>query len=107
MPYFTFFVMFSRSVLPNCYPALFEEGFSWPPPPLRLNPCDYFLWGCLEDKAFRKNPYTIPETKTAIQSETETISSETLTNKVLHNFVLRLHKVRDPRGHQMEDVLVY
>jgi hypothetical protein len=42
--------------------------------------------------------------KTAIQSEIENISTETLT-KVLKSFVLRSHKVHDLRGHHMEHIL--
>jgi hypothetical protein len=49
---------------------------------------------------FQKNPYTILEMKNAIQSETEAISTETLT-KVLKNFVLCLYKDYDIRGHHM------
>jgi hypothetical protein len=52
------------------YSALFEEGFSWPLNSLDLNPCNYFLWGYLNDKVFQKDPQTIPELETAIQSET-------------------------------------
>jgi hypothetical protein len=53
----------------------------------------------------RQNVNTIPELKTAIQSETEVISTETL-SKVLNSFVLRLHEVRDLRGHHVINILV-
>jgi hypothetical protein len=52
-----------------------------------LNPSDYFLWRYLKDRVFHKNPHTIPELKTAIQSETEAISAETLA-KILKSFAL-------------------
>lgn len=44
-----------------------------------------------------KNPPAIPEIKTAIQSEIDAISEDTLT-KVLNNFVLRLCKFLNLRG---------
>jgi hypothetical protein len=30
---------------------------------LELNPCDYFLWGSLEDKSYNNNPHTIEKQK--------------------------------------------
>jgi hypothetical protein len=48
----------------------------------------------------RKNKYTIPGLKTAIQSKIEDISTETLI-KVLNNFLLRLHRGHDLRGQHM------
>jgi hypothetical protein len=82
--------------LSNQYPALFEEGFSWLSTSLDLKPWDHFLWGYFKDRLLQKNLSTSLELKTATQSETEAISTETLT-KVLSNFVLRLHKVCEPR----------
>jgi hypothetical protein len=96
---------FEERVLSSRYPALFEEGFSWPPTSPDFYPCDYFLWGYLKDRVLQKNAHTIPELKTAIQSKIEAISTETPTT-VVNNFVLRLHKVRDLRGHNMENVRV-
>jgi hypothetical protein len=54
---------------------------------------------------FQKNPYKILELKTAMQSEIEAISTETIT-KVLNNFVLQLHEVYDLWVYHMEDILV-
>jgi hypothetical protein len=56
--------------------------------------CDYFLWGYFKDRVFQKNPHTIPELKTAIQSDSEAITSEILT-KTLKNFVHCMHTVRN------------
>jgi hypothetical protein len=81
-----------QRVLSNRYLALFEEELSWPPTSPDLDPCDYFPWEYLKDKMFRKNPHTIPELKTAIQSQIEAISTEPLI-KALNNVVLCLHEM--------------
>jgi hypothetical protein len=78
-------------VLSNRYPALFGEGFSWPPTTPYLISCDYFLWRYKKDRTFQEKPRTIRELKTAMQLEIEAVSVETLT-RVLHNFVLHLLK---------------
>jgi hypothetical protein len=64
----------------------------------------FFLWRNLKDRMLQKNS-KIPGLKTAIQTETEVMSAETLT-KVLSNFVFRMHKFRDLGGHNMENVLM-
>jgi hypothetical protein len=48
---------------------------------------------------------TFSELKTAIRSETETTSTETVTKDV-NSFALRLHEVCDLPGHHMEHILV-
>jgi hypothetical protein len=40
--------VFEERVSFNRYPALLQEGFSWPPTLPDLNPSDYFLWGVFE-----------------------------------------------------------
>jgi hypothetical protein len=60
--------------------------------PLRL-----FSVKAFESKVFQKNPHTVLELKTAIQSEVEATDTETLT-KVPKNFTFRLHKIGDLRG---------
>jgi hypothetical protein len=59
--------------------------------------------GCLKDGAFQKIQYAIPKPKTAIQSKTEAIYTETLT-KILNSSVLLLHKCRDLRVYHMEHI---
>lgn len=46
---------FDYKVLFNHFPEWFRYGWSWSPYSLELNPCDYFLWGCVEDKIYN-NP---------------------------------------------------
>jgi hypothetical protein len=72
---------------------LFEPGFLWAPASLNFNTCDYFLWRYLVDRVFQKNQYTIPELKTAIQSEIEATPIETLT--MAHTIVFNKREVKE------------
>jgi hypothetical protein len=33
----------------------------WPPHSLDLTPCDFYLWGRLQYKAYKTNPHTLEE----------------------------------------------
>jgi hypothetical protein len=70
--------VFEEKVLLNRLPALFKEGFSWPQISPNLHTCDYSAV-YLKDRVFQKNQRTIPKLETNIKSETEAISTETLT----------------------------
>jgi hypothetical protein len=83
--------------------ALFEKSLSSPPTSTNLNPRDYFPWGDFKDRLLQKNLHTIPELETAIQSEIEALSTETLT-KVPNIFVLPLHKVHILRRYCKENI---
>lgn len=50
----------------------------WPPRSPDLNPCDFFLWGYLKDKVYRKKYETTEELKEAIKEEIKKISKITL-----------------------------
>lgn len=50
----------------------------WPPRSPDLNPCDFFLWGYLKDKVYRKKYETIEELKEEIRNEIKKISKITL-----------------------------
>jgi hypothetical protein len=58
---------------------VFEQEFLLAPASLNINMSDHFLWRHLVDWLFNKNQHRIPELKTAIQSQTESTSVETLT----------------------------
>lgn len=73
--YFVFDIVEER-VLPNWYPVLFDDGCSWPPSSLVLNPCNYFVWECLKCKVFQRNQHTVQGLKTVIWTDSETISTK-------------------------------
>jgi hypothetical protein len=70
-----------------------------------LKPLQLFSVGLFEGYGVPEKLTHDSRTKTAIQSEAEAISTETLT-KILINFVLHLNNVCDPRGHHTKNVLV-
>jgi hypothetical protein len=78
-------------VLSNRHPALFGEGFTWPPTSPYLVVWSYFFWRYTKDRIFQEKPLIIRELRTASQLEIEAVSAETLT-RVRNNFVLRLRK---------------
>lgn len=97
--------VFGKRVPFSRYLALLQQKFSWPPTSRDLNTSNHFVWGYLNDSVFQKNLHTIPEVKTAILSEIYDFSTKIPTN-VAKQFVLRLHKACDIRGHHTEHVLV-
>jgi hypothetical protein len=50
----------------------------WPPSSPDLTPCDFYLWGSLEDKVYKRNPHTLEELRNNIRREAATISGEEL-----------------------------
>lgn len=60
----------------------------WPPRSPDLTPCDFYLWGTLKSRVYRKNPHSINELKDYIRQEIEAISGVELQN-VVHSFIRR------------------
>ena len=50
----------------------------WPPYSSDLNPCDFFLWGFIEDKYYLKYPKAIEDFKDAIRSAVRSIDKATI-----------------------------
>jgi hypothetical protein len=48
----------------------------WPARSPDLNPCAFFFWGCLKDKAYSSNPRTVEELKENIRREISNIPAE-------------------------------
>ena len=47
----------------------------WPPRSLDLSPCDFFLWGVLKGRVYRRKPRSIEELKNAITTKISAINS--------------------------------
>ena len=56
----------------------FLKSNLWPPRSPHLNPCDFFLWGYLKDRVYRKKFETIEELKEEIKNEIKKITKITL-----------------------------
>ena len=52
------------------------RGFmEWPLRSPDLSPCDFFLWGVLKDRVYRRKPRSIEELKNGITTEISAINS--------------------------------
>ena len=73
----------------------------WPPRSPDINPCDFFLWGHLKDRIFRRQLNNIDELKEAIQNEIGLVSREIL-NNVHNNLIDRLITLYTVDGKHVE-----
>jgi len=96
---------FDERVIALGYRDKTGKGIDWPPYSLDLNPCDFFLWGCIKDTVYQNNPKTLNELKNAIQMEIQNISTETL-EAVIANFVNRLRHIIFRDGRHIEHIVV-
>ena len=64
---------------------------AWPPRSPDLTVPDFFLWGSLKDRVFRRRIMTIQELKQAIVDEVAAID-EALRRRVYSNFQTRLQQ---------------
>jgi hypothetical protein len=59
----------------DCFPEWFRYGWCWPPHPLDLNLCDYFLF--LIDAFYRNNSHAVEELQQEISAAAISIIKET------------------------------
>jgi hypothetical protein len=77
---------------------------AWPARSPDLTVPDFFLWGFLKDRVFRRRIMTIQELKQAIVDEVAAID-EDLRRRVYNNFQTRLQKCIDVNGGHLPDVI--
>ena len=65
------------------YPKFAQAGIEWPPYSPDLNPCDFFLWGCLKDNCYAEKPKTIDDLRKAITKGVLSIPSSKI-EQVFH-----------------------
>ena len=73
----------------------------WPPRSLDLSPCDFFLWGILKDRVYRRKLRSIEKLKNAITMEILAINSN-LCQMVCHSVTDRLQQCLAVEGQQFE-----
>ena len=69
-----------------------RTDFPWPPYSPDLNPCDYFLWGCLKKRIYDNNPQTLADLKDNIRTEMRRIPDDMI-GRVIDNFDVRVAAV--------------
>jgi len=92
---------FHERVIGLGYMSRFGDGMDWPPYSPDLNPCDYYLWGCLKDRVYRSAPKSIDDLKKAIQTEIEKIALNEI-KEAIRNFRERLRAVIECEGGHIE-----
>jgi len=76
---------------------------TWPAPSLELTVPNFFLWGFLKDRVFRRRIVTIQELKQATVDEVAAID-EDLRRRVYGNLQTRLQQCIDVNGGHLPDV---
>lgn len=74
---------------------------AWPPRSPDLTPMDFYLWGDIKEKVFKRQPKNIDDLKTFIREEFSKITGETLT-KVFDDMVSRLSLCIEANGGQFQ-----
>lgn len=74
---------------------------NWPARSPDLTPPDFFLWGYLRERVYRRNPLTVAQLQLAIREETMNIELETCC-RVLENVTKRMEKVVEQDGGHVE-----
>jgi len=77
---------------------------AWPARSPDLTVPDFFLWGFLKDRVFRRRIMTIQELKQAIVDEVAAIV-EDLRRRVYGDFQTRLQQCIDVNGDHLSDVI--
>ena len=67
-----------------------------------LAPCDFFLWGFLKERIYKKKPKTIDELKIRIIEEIDNIP-QTMLVRVMKNFRERLEECFNNEGRHLND----
>ena len=80
---------FGDRILSRRYPDCKDCGVNWPAHSPDLNPCDYFLWGCLKSRVYNTKPRNVHELKQNIVREIRQINLQTCKD-VITNFHARV-----------------
>jgi Helix-turn-helix domain (DUF4817) len=78
------------------------SDFEWPPRSPDLTPADFWLWGCLKSRVYRRAPTNIVELKNAISEEISHITPDQLCSAVA-SFGTRITAVLQGHGGHIEN----
>lgn len=97
----------SMTLLRNLFPGHVISRFGdvpWPPRSPDLNICDFFLWGHLKEKVFKRKPRNLEDLKEAIREEVALITEETL-QLVWQSFLNRIENCIREDGRHLPDLI--
>jgi hypothetical protein len=76
----------------------------WPARSPDLSIYDFFLWGYLKERVFKRRPHTLPELKERIIEEVDAITRE-MCERAVQSFRDRLQQCVAANGRQLEDII--
>ncbi|GFT35979.1 uncharacterized protein TNCV_4342891 [Trichonephila clavipes] len=77
---------------------------AWPPRSPYLNPCDFWLWGFLNDSVYSRGIRDLPDLKNSIIRHVAEIPCELL-RATIENAIMRFQHVIDVNGTHIEHIL--
>jgi len=95
---------FGTRVIGLDYPNYAQGGVEWPPYSPDLNPCDFFLWGYIKDRVYRRAPADLVQLEAAVVEAIRAIEPATL-GRVFSSFQNRLQRVIVTRGRHFENIV--
>lgn len=78
-----------------------DDCITWPPYSPDLNPCDFFVWGCIKDRLYTSKINSKDELRNRVKSLLEGVDVETCAS-AMSNFASRLQFVRTVNGGHFE-----
>ena len=90
-----------QQYLSETFKQKFIEKKRWPPRSPDLNPCDFFLWGYLKQRAYKPLPKTLEDLKCNITREINKLPTEIL-KKTFLNFRKRCDLLITAEGGHIE-----
>lgn len=79
---------------------------NWPARSCDLTPLDYFLWGYLKSQVYANKPTTLEALRVNIETAIANIRAD-LCEKVMENWVQRIHSCKRFRGGHLNDVVFH
>ena len=98
------FQYFGQNVIGLDFLGFSGGGVEWPPYSPDLNPCDFFLWGYLKDRIYKKTPRNLEKLKTAIVDEIRGVE-EGVIKCVISSFETRLRDAIATQGSHFENII--
>lgn len=77
----------------------------WPPRSPDLNPLDFFYWGCLKEKIYKKEITSIEQLRQSIRSAADEISSARFANRLKRSFIRRCRACIAAEGAHFEHLV--
>ena len=82
-----------------------HEDIEWPPRSPDLTPCDFFLWGYLNDRVFKTPPTDIADLRRRIEMETDELrQNQQMIRRAVSNMLIRAQTCIDRDGGHVEGV---